>query len=107
MSLQLCPPSITQTSPRPEQGSCLVAGTVTLYDDSFRTNINIQSDPAAMHPGCVALLCTGSPQTFINSNALKIVNATVAATVVCERRSLCGRWVVLGSHPSRQTGCSL
>ena len=55
----------------PEHGPCLVGGTVTLDDVSFTTKIAIHSGGDAMAPySCVALLDTGSPQTFIRRDVL-------------------------------------
>ena len=57
-----------------EQGPCLVAGVVMMDDFSFTTKIKIHSGPVAVQLGCVTLLDTGSPQTFINTHALKSMN---------------------------------
>ena len=54
-----------------ENGPCLVGGTVTLDDISFTTKIAIHSGGNAIAPyRCVALLDTGSPQTFIRCDVL-------------------------------------
>ena len=55
----------------PEHGPCLVGGTVTLDGVSFTTEITIHSRGDAIAPyRCVALLDTGSPQTFIRRDVL-------------------------------------
>ena len=50
-----------------EHGPCLVGGTVTLADVSSTTRYAVHSGEAQR---CVALLDTGSPQTFIRCNVL-------------------------------------
>ena len=74
-----------------EQGPCLVAGVVTMDDSSF-TKIKIHSDPVAVQLGCVALLDTRSPQTFINTYALKSMKRAGAASVICERHTPPKSW---------------
>ena len=87
----------------PEQGPYLVAGTATVDNASFTTNIDIHSDPAAVLLGCVVLLDTGSPQIFLNGQDLKSMKTAVAASVVCERRTPLRSWGVLGKSPPLQT----
>ena len=70
----------------PEQGPCLVGGTVTLDDVSLTTKIAIHSGGDAMAPySCVALLDTGSPQTFIRRDVLDRMLSVGAASAACER----------------------
>ena len=56
-----------------EHGPCLVEGTVTLDEVSFTTKIEIHSGGDAIGPyRCVAILDTGSPQTFIRRDVLDV-----------------------------------
>ena len=69
----------------PEHGPCLVGGTVTLDDVSFTAKIAIHSGGDAMVPySCVALLDTGSPQTFIRHDVLDRMLSVGAASAACE-----------------------
>ena len=74
----------------PEHGPCLVGGTVTLDDVSFITKIAIHSGGDAMAPySCVALLDTGSPQTFIRRDVFDRMLSVGAASAACERPCNC------------------
>ena len=70
-----------------EQGPCLVAGVVTMNGSSFTTKIKIHSGAVAVQLGCVALLDTGSPQTFINTHALESMKRAGPASAICERHT--------------------
>ena len=70
-----------------EQGPCLVAGVVTMDDFSFTIEIKVHSGPAAVQLGCVAVLDTGSPQTFINTPALDNMKRAGATSAICERHT--------------------
>ena len=59
-------PGIDPSLTRPEHGPCIVGGINTLVDASFITKIAVHSGANALAPyGCVALLDTGFPHTFI------------------------------------------
>ena len=71
----------------PENGPCLVDGIITLDDASFTTKIAVHSGANALAPyGCVALLDTGSPQTFIIRDVLDSMLSVGVASVACERK---------------------
>ena len=70
-----------------ERGPCVVADVVSMDDSSFATKIKIHSRPIAGQLGCVALLNTGSPQTLINTHALKSMKRAGAASAICERHT--------------------
>ena len=70
-----------------EQGPRLVASVVTMDDFSFTIEIKVHSGPAAVQLGCVALLDTGSPQTFINTHALDNMKRAGATSAICERHT--------------------
>ena len=64
-------PGVDPSLALPEHGPCLVGGIITLYDASFTTKIAVFSGANALAPfGCVALLDTDSPQTFIRGDVL-------------------------------------
>ena len=64
-------PGVDPSLVLPEHGPCLIGGIITLDDASFTTKIAVHSGANALVPvGCVALLDTGSPQTFIRRNVL-------------------------------------
>ena len=69
-----------------EHGPCLVGGAVTLDYVSFtiKTVIHIRGDAIAPYR-CVALLDTGSPQTFIRRDVLDRMSLVGAASAACER----------------------
>ena len=71
----------------PEHGPCLVGGIITLDDASFTTKVAVQSGANALAPyGCVAVLDTGSPQTFVRRDVMDHMLSVEAAFVECERR---------------------
>ena len=47
----------------------------------------MHSCPVAVQLGCVALLDTGSPQTFINTYELESMERAGAASAICERHT--------------------
>ena len=66
-------------------GPCLVGGIITLENASFTTKIAVHSGANALAPyGCVALLDTGSPHTFIRRDVLDRMLSVGAASVACE-----------------------
>ena len=89
-----------------EQGPCLVAGAVTI-DDSFITEIKIHSGLVAMPLGCVALLDTGSPQTFINTHAFDSMKRAGASSAICERHTPPKSWGVFGKSPPLETSATV
>ena len=59
----------------PEHGPCLVDGIVTVHDDTFTAKVKVHAGPAKAQYGCAALLDSGSPATFIDSNAVATLRA--------------------------------
>ena len=75
-------PGIDPSLALSEHGPCLVGGIITLDDASFTTKIAAHSGANALAPfGCVALLDTCSPRTFIRRDVL-----VGAPSVACERK---------------------
>ena len=69
-----------------KHGPCLVGGTVTLDDVSFTNKIAIHSRWGAIAPyRFVALLDTGSSQTFIRRDVLDRLLSVGPASAACER----------------------
>ena len=69
-----------------KHGPCLIGGTVTLDDVSFTTKIAIHCGGDAISPyRCVALLDTGSSQTFIRRDVLDHMLLVGAALAALER----------------------
>ena len=67
---------------------------------TFTTNIKIHSGLTSAQFGCVALLDTGSPQSFITRNAWEYMARSGAATTVCETQTPTRSWGGFGeSHP--------
>ena len=80
-----------------EHGTCLVGGTVTLHDVSFTTKIAIHSGGGTIAPcRCVALLDTGSLQTFMRCDVLDRMLLVGAASAACERPCSPRLWGRLG-----------
>ena len=76
-----------------EHGPCLVGDTITLSDASFTTKIMIHSGAGVLAPfGCVALLDTGSLQTFIQRDGLDRVLSVGAASITCEQKCVSRSW---------------
>ena len=74
--------------PRAKLGSCLVPGIVSMDHATFTTKIKIDSGFASPQFGCVALLDTGSPQSFVTRNAWEHMVRSGATTTVCETPKL-------------------
>ena len=92
----------------PENGPCLVDGIITLDDASFTTKIASHSGANAVAPcGCVALLDTGSPQTFIRRDVLDRMLSVGAAPVACERSCTPRSWGGFGESAPLQTSTSI
>lgn len=62
----------------PEQGPSLVDGVVTMDDASHTTRVRLHGGNATVGYRCDALLDSGSPATFITSNALGTMVASGA-----------------------------
>ena len=69
----------------PEHGPCFVGGIITLDDASFTTKIVVRGANALAPYGCVVLLHTGSPQTFIRRDVLDRTLSVEAGSFACER----------------------
>ena len=80
------PPSLA------EQGPCLSAGVVAMDNSSVTTKVKIHSGPVAVQLDCVALLETGSPQTFINSYTLESMKSAGAVSAIRKRRTPPRSW---------------
>ena len=90
-----------------ERGPCL-GGTVTLGDVLFTTEIAIYSGGDAIGPyRCVALLDTGSPQTFIRRYVLGRMLLVGAASPACERPCSPRSWAVYGEYSPLRTSTSI
>lgn len=71
-----------------EGGPCFVDGVGTMDDSCLTIRIKFRSGPVAAQIGCIALLDTGSPYTFINIPALKSLKRAGAASVIFKRHTL-------------------
>ena len=68
-----------------EHGPCLVGGTITLDDACFPLKSAIHSGANALVPfGCLTLLDTGSPQTFITRDVLVRRILVEVASTACK-----------------------
>ena len=87
----------------PDHGPCLAGGITTLDDASFTTKITVHSGANALAPlACVALLDTGSPQTFIRRDVLDSMLSVAASSVACERKCAPRSWGGLANLPLRK-----
>ena len=86
-----------------EHGPCLVGGVVTVDDASFTTRVKIHAGPAKSQYGCAALLDSGSPATFINSNAVGTLKAMGAISEACISHGNSRSWGGFGKSESLQT----
>ena len=92
----------------PEHGSGLVGGTITLDDASFTTKITVHSGTTVSTVfRCVALLDTGSPQTFIRRDVWVQMLAGGAAAVNCEQGSAPRSWGGFGRSAPLVTSTSV
>ena len=90
--------------PLAEQGSCLVPGSVSMDHSTLTTKIKIHSGIPPPQFGCVALLGTGSPPSFIVRNAWEHMVRSGAATTICETQTPTRSWGGFGkSSPSQTT----
>jgi len=104
--LQTCP--LPLAPPIPEHGPCLSSGILTVDDASFTTRARIHSGPhAAVRHTAVALLDTGSPQTFISAEAVKQLKDCGAATDLCVRHAAPRSWGGFGTSAPLTTSASI
>jgi len=87
----------------PEHGPCLVDGTVTMDDKSYTTKVKIHAGPATCQYGCIAQLDSGSPATFINSNAVGTLKAMGAISDDCITNNTNRSWGGFGQAQPLQT----
>ena len=86
-------PTPEDTPSLPEHGPGLVGGTITLDDASFTTKKTVHSGTTASTVfGCVALLDTGSPQTFIRRDILEQMLSGGAAAAIYGQGSAPRSW---------------
>ena len=82
----------------PEHGPCLTSVILTVDDAWFTTEVLVHSGPtAAKRCKLVALLDTGSPQSFITTDAVEQLNASWSATDECERQNSPRSWGGFGT----------
>ena len=97
-------PEVVPSLALPEHGPCLVDGIITLDYASFTTKIAVHGGANAVAPyDCVALLDTGSPQTFIRPDVLNRMLSAGAASVACERNCAPRSWGGFGESAPLQT----
>ena len=91
----------------PEHGPCLTSGILTVEDASFTTEVLVHSGPTAAKRGkLVALLDTGSPQSFITAAAVEQLKAFRSATDECERHNSPRSWGGFGTSTPLFTSVS-
>ena len=101
-------PRVDPSPALPEHGHCLLGRIITLVDASLTTKIAIHSGANALAPyGCVALLDTGSPQSFVRRDVLDRMLSVGAASVACERRCAPRSWGGFGESAPLQTSTSI
>ena len=81
----------------------MVPGIVSMDHSTFTTKIKIHSGLTSAQFGCVALLDTGSPQSFITRNAWEHMVRSGMATTVCETHTPPRSWGGFGESPPLQT----
>ena len=85
-----------------------IVNEITLDDVSFTTKIAIHSGAGVLAPfGCVALLDTGSPQTFIRRDVLDRMLSVGAASIACEQKCIPRSWGGFGESAPLQTPMSV
>ena len=87
----------------PEHGPCLVGGIVTVDDATFTTRVKVHAGPATSQYGLAALLDSGSPAIFINSNAGGTLIAMGAVSDKYITRNANRSWGGFGKARSLQT----
>ena len=91
-----------------EHGSAHSSGIVIVDDASFTTRIKIHSGPCSSNRyGLVALLDTGSPQTFISAEAWACMKRSVAASDACEQHASPRSWGGFGESAPLLTSISV
>ena len=91
-----------------EHGPCLVGGIITFDDASFTTKIAIHSGADVLPLfGSVALLDTGSPQTFIRRDFLDRMLSVGAASIACEQKCAPRFWESFGKSAPPKTSTSV
>ncbi len=98
------------TSPRtiPEHGPCLTGGVLTVDDSSFTTKVLVHSGPTATKRcTLVALLDTGSPQSFITATAVEQLKASSSASDQCIRHAQPRSWGGFGTAAPLTTSDSI
>ena len=76
-------------------------------NSSFITKMKIHSGTVAVQLGCVVLLDTGSPQTFINTHALQSMKREGTASAICEQHTPSRSWGGFGKSPPLQTSTTV
>ena len=85
-------------------GPCLVGDIIILYGAIFTKTIAAHNGATALAPhGCVSLLGTGYPQTFITRDELDRMSSVGAASVACERKCTPCSWSGIGESAPLQT----
>ena len=101
-------PALADTLSPAEHGPSLVEGTATFDDASFITKIALHSGTTSTTAfGGVALLDTGSPQTFINRHVLERMILAGADTARCEQDSAPRLWAGFGQSALLRTSTSV
>ena len=101
-------PGVFPSLALPDHGPCVVHTIITLDDASFTTKIAVHSGGNAIaHCGCVALLDTGSPQTFNRRDVFDRMLSVGAASVACERKCAPRSWGGFGDSALLQTSTSI
>ena len=94
--------------PIPEHGPCLTGGVVTVDDSSFTTKVLVHSGPhATTRCDLVALLDTGSPQSFITAAAVKHLKTSHSASDACIRHASPRSWGGFGTSSPLTTSASI
>ena len=80
-----------------EQGLCCFWCSRTMDGFAVTSKIAIHGGSVDVQLGCVALLDTGSPQTFINTHAVESMKCAGAASAICKRRTPPRSWEGVGN----------
>ena len=87
-----------------EHGPDLKPGTVTVCNETYTTRVRVHSGPDARSTfGCIGLLDTGSPQTFIREDAWDKMKSIQAASLACESETQPRVWGGFGDHEPLRT----
>ena len=93
--------------PLAEREPCLVPGYVARDHCTFTTKTKVHSGLASAQFDGVALLDTGSSQSFITRNAWERMARSGAATTICETQTLPRSWGGFGKSPPLQTSITV